>query len=172
MKPCASYTKAAAVFSPCRRWRYTLDRWWSPFAWHEGGRYANFLMLNPSTADETVLDPTVARCVGFARRWGYDGLVVTNIFACRGTDPKCLYAAEDPVGPENNEYVQKVARQASLVVCAWGVHGVLRGRGRQVAAMLTASEIPLYCLGVTKAGHPRHPLYLSNEVTPAPFTVP
>lgn len=168
----SGYTRTDAVLSPCKLYRYSLERWWSPFAWHEGGRYVAFTMLNPSTADSVKLDPTVTRCLGFAKSWGYDGLIVTNIFAYRSTDPKKLYDCTefmDPIGPDNNEYIQKIAKQASLVICAWGVHGELMDRGRQVVEMLTASEVELYCLGVTKGNHPRHPLYVKGTTKPERF---
>lgn len=159
----SEYTKSTAEFSDCKLYRYTLERWWSPQA---KGRYINFLMLNPSTADEFQLDPTVTRCVGFARKWGFGGLVVTNIFALRSTDPQRLREVEDPTGPHNDEAIQKVAKLAGLVVCAWGVHGAVGDRGRRVIEMLAASEVPLYCLGVTKDGFPRHPLYIRGDTRP------
>jgi hypothetical protein len=161
-----AYTISRAAFSGCLTYRYTLER-----GWRDGGlgRYLNFLMLNPSTADEIRLDPTVTRCVGYARRWGYDGLVVTNIFALRSTDPRRLREVEDPVGPHNDEHIQRVAKLAALVVCAWGTHGAFLDRGRRVVEMLTASENTLHCLGVTKDGHPRHPLYLRGDAVPVPL---
>ena len=160
------FTKSSADFSPCKLYRYSLERWWSPFA---QGRAACFCMLNPSTADQEKSDPTVARCIGFAQSWGFDGLIVTNIFAYRSTDPAGLTQIEDPIGPDNNEYIQKIAKQAAIVVCAWGIHGALMDRGRQVIEMLTASEVELYCLGVTKAGQPRHPLYVKGSTKPERF---
>lgn len=152
-----------AIFSPCRTWRYVLVRRWG------AGQVCNFLCLNPSTADEANDDPTVRRCIGFARKWGFGGLVVTNIFALRSTDPQALLEVEDPVGPDNDEAIQKIATLAELVVCAWGVHGDLLERHRRVIEMLTASEVSLYCLGVTKDGFPRHPLYIRGDTRPVPL---
>jgi len=155
-----SFTISQAEFSPCRRWRYTLTRQWSD------GEVINVIGLNPSTADETALDPTCRRCVGFARAWGFGAYVMTNIFAYRSTDPKGLLTVDDPVGPENDIAIRRVAFDANLVVAAWGVHGALHDRGAQVVKMLQEMGVTVLCLGTTKAGHPRHPLYLPKNVKP------
>lgn len=168
------YTSTTALFSPCKLYRYTLERWWSGLY---GARdYANFLMCNPSTADTETDDPTVRRAALFAKRWGYAGLIVTNIFAYRSTDPQKLYSdafgysvPHDIVGPENDTTIQEVAKDATLVVCAWGVHGKLLDRGKRVVEILKANSIPLYCLGVTKEGHPKHPLYTAAVTLPRRF---
>jgi len=152
---------SAALFSPCRTWRYTLTRQWGPLL-----PTVNFIGLNPSTADETTLDPTCRRCVGFARAWGFGTYVMTNIFAYRSTDPKALLAVEDPVGRENDAMIIEEAWGADLVVAAWGVHGALNDRGAQVTKMLQEIGVAVFCLGTTKAGHPRHPLYLPKNVKP------
>jgi len=160
----SEFTKSSAQFSPCKLYRYTLERWWSPFA---VGKYVNFVMLNPSTADATRLDPTVNRCVGFAQRWGYGGLIVTNIFALRSTDPKRLKKVDDPIGPDNDEAIVTAASRAALVICAWGnwgrlpTHGPYLSRSREVIERL--SDIELFCLGQTKAGFPKHPLYVRAD---------
>lgn len=161
------YTKSDARFSDCRTWRYTLERWWSPFAL---GRYVNFIMLNPSTADEVDSDPTVRRCLKFANDWGYDGCIVTNLFAYRATDPMALRDIQDPVGPSNNEAILNAAQGAARVVCAWGVHGAFLLRGRIVYDLLTARKIELSCIAKTKQGHPMHPLYLPATSRPGRFT--
>lgn len=146
--------EAGAIFSPCLTYRYNLWR-----RWDDDKPACGFIMLNPSTADENTLDPTLRRCVSFANQWGYGSLYVANIFALRSTDPKTLYASRDPVGPSNEAAIRAVAGLADLLVCAWGVHGALHGRGKEVREMLTAPR----CLGTTKDGHPRHPLYLPRD---------
>lgn len=123
-----------------------------------GPKRALFIMLNPSTADETKNDPTVRRCIGYARAWDYAFLTVCNIFALRSTDPKALYRHDDPVGPDNDMWIWQEADTADLVVCAWGTHGKLNGRDKQVTALLDGKT--LHTLGVTKDGHPKHPLYV------------
>lgn len=148
-------TLEPAVFSPCRTYRYVLRR---PVGL--GGGTCLFVMLNPSTADETVNDPTIRRCMGFARDWGYGLLLVANLFALRSTDPRALYAAEDPVGPENDRHILAAASEAGVVVCAWGNHGAHLDRGRAVASLLKGEGVEARCLGVTGTGQPRHPLYI------------
>lgn len=148
------------VFSPCRTYRYALWR-----EWPDGDGYAMFVGLNPSTADETRDDPTIRRCIAFAKAWGYAALCMTNLFAFRATDPKVMMAAGDPVGPENDAHLALLAREAGVVVAAWGTHGTHKRRADAVRSLLPA----LHCLATTKDGHPGHPLYLKSTLTPAPF---
>ncbi|HEY1197231.1 MAG TPA: DUF1643 domain-containing protein [Thermoplasmata archaeon] len=152
---------AGAVFDIDRLYRYSLWR-----VWNEKLPKVLFVMLNPSTADEKVLDPTVTRCVGYAKRWGYGGLLVGNLFALRATNPKRLYSARDPVGPTNDAALLGMLPDVELVVAAWGNYGGYLNRGPYVAKMLVRVE----ALGVTKNGHPAHPLYLRGEKAPAPFS--
>lgn len=155
-------TRAQALFDETQRYRYWLLRMWEPTL-----PVVNFLMLNPSTADQYQLDPTVTRCVRYAQRWGFGTLIVTNIFACRATDPKALYPLDDPVGPENDAYLLKAAAQADLRVVAWGTHGALGGRHEAVLTLLQA--YPLTALGITQAGFPKHPLYLRADAPVVPY---
>src|SRR5688572_11312536 len=124
-------------------------------------------MLNPSTADAVRDDPTIRRCIGFARTWGYRRLVVTNIFALRATLPAALRGAADPVGPGNDRFILRAAREADRVVCAWGVHGALGNREEEVLALLRG--LAMEHLGLTRGGHPRHPLYLPAQSQPRPL---
>jgi len=164
----ASTPVICATFSPDRTHRYS----WSCSSVGTRGEAcgsALFIMLNPSTADEWGPDPTVRRCIGFARAWGYMLLQIRNLFSLRSTDPRALYGAANPEGdPENLDRILYAAREnADIVVCAWGVHGALRGRGAAVAAALRAQGTRLhYLLGLTKNGHPCHPLYLRGDVKP------
>jgi hypothetical protein len=150
-----------AVFSPCYRYRYVLTR-----EWDGGTRTVNFIMLNPSTADALTDDPTIRRCIGFARQWGYRTLTVTNLYGLRATDPRELQRAEDPIGPDNHNTLIAQAGMADLVVCAWGSHGFARG---EVVRMELGNYAPLHHLGVTKAGAPRHPLYLAASTPLTPY---
>jgi hypothetical protein len=164
--------KFPAIFSPCRTWRYTLHREW----WSEDHHRVAFIGLNPSTADEVQDDPTVRRCIGFAKRWGYGGMFMLNIFGLRGMNPKVLYRAADPVGPENDRYILEVIRHPGTirVVTCWGNHGILRNRGQEVIRLIQEApglhrlpEFRLSRLGeLTKRGQPRHPLYLKGSLTP------
>ena len=122
-------------------------------------------MLNPSTADESSDDPTIRRCIGFARAWAYGGLEVVNLFALRATDPRELRVAADPIGGLNDAYLLDAAARATAMVIAWGAHGVFRSRGA-AALTLLSPRARLLALGWTNSGEPRHPLYLRRDVEP------
>ena len=157
-------TPSGATFSRCRRWRYLLWR-----CWDASKPVANFLMLNPSTADEVKLDPSCTRARNYAERWGYGALIVTNIFGWRSTDPAQLKQVKDPVGRGNDRAILQAAKEAGLVVCAWGNHGAHMGRARAVIALLHAEDVRLECLRTTGTGHPAHPLYLPGSLAPQLF---
>ncbi len=155
---------SSAVYSDCERYRYSLTRVWNPL-----GPRVMFVMLNPSTATEIRNDPTVERCERRARALGFGAFRVTNIFAWRATDPRQLRAAADPVGPGNDAAILQGADWADRIIAAWGNHGAHLGRGARVEAMLRKAGVPLLHLGLTRAGHPRHPLYVSYRRQPAPW---
>lgn len=123
-------------------------------------------MLNPSTADETVDDPTIRRCIGYAKSWNYGGVVVSNLFALRATDPRELKTAVDPIGPENDFALKTCMEESALCVCAWGNHGSLYGRSAAVRDILGPG---LHCLRVSKQGEPVHPLYQKRDLQPIVF---
>ncbi len=150
---------SGASFSACRRWRYLLWR-----RWNDSRPAANFLMLNPSTADETALDPTCSRARDYAERWGYGALIVTNVFAWRATDPAEMKAARDPIGAGNDRAILAAARESALVVCAWGNHGAHLGRAARVRELLARAAVPLHALRVNASGEPAHPLYLPGAL--------
>ena len=152
---------SGAVFSSCRRWRYLLWR-----RWDEKKPVANFLMLNPSTADEMQLDPTCSRARDYAGRWGYGALIVTNVFGWRSTDPDVMKAAKDPVGPGNDAAIVRAAKESALVVCAWGNHGSHLKRSLAVTKLLLEAKIKLHALRVNTNGEPAHPLYLPGNLRP------
>jgi hypothetical protein len=130
---------------------------------------ANFLMLNPSTADEVKLDPSCTRARLYAERWGYGALVVTNLFGWRATEPDDMKAAKDPVGAGNDRAILAAAREAAIVVCAWGNHGAHLGRSSKVKALLTKTN--LYMLRMNGSGEPAHPLYLPAAMRPTRFSL-
>ncbi len=152
-----------AVFSNDGLYRYLLSR-----SWGAGGRVV-FAMLNPSTADEMRDDPTVAKCGRYARAWGYGSLTVVNLFAWRSTNPHVLPKLDDPIGPANDTAIADAVTGSDLVVCAWGVHGGLRDRDREVLALIRGMGVTPHCLRVTKYGYAEHPLYLPGNLTPAPY---
>lgn len=155
-----AWSASGAKFSRCRRWRYLLWRRW------DEGPVANFLMLNPSTADEVKLDPSCTRARVYAERWGFGALIVTNLFGWRATDPDEMKAARDPVGRGNDAAILAAARGARLVLCAWGNHGLHRGRSEYVISHLREAGVNLHVLRMNGCGQPAHPLYLPGTLQP------
>lgn len=176
------YTEANATFDDDRIYRYTLLRRWAP------GPTCLWIMLNPSTADETRLDPTLRRCLGFTMAWkpepspprqeggrrfaigyvafpNFGAFEVCNLYAFRSTDPKGLWRADDPVGPNNDAAIQSAAKRASLVIVGWGVNAK-PDRERHVAQLLADVGVQPYALHIAKGGHPGHPLYLPETAQP------
>jgi hypothetical protein len=156
--------KRGAVLSPCSTYRYELTRRWA-----EGDDIVTWIMLNPSTADADVDDPTIRRCIDFSIRWGCAGLVVRNLFALRATDPRELGRHPDPVGPENDTYLTRPA--AGATIAAWGVSGghVAHERAGIVLDLLRARKTWPLCVALTHGGAPRHPLYLPATALPRPL---
>lgn len=161
-EPVVSIPGFPCAWSPDKLYRYALWRLWSNIA---APRYVLWVMLNPSTADETQDDPTIRRCVQFSKDWGYDGLCVCNLFAFRATDPADMKAAADPVGDDNDYWIARVSTDAALIVAAWGEHGIWQNRERAVRLLLPN----LHFLSLNKSGQPAHPLYLGGKLTPKPF---
>ena len=151
-----------AIFSEDRLYRYTLSR-----EWGESDNFCMFIGLNPSTADEKKDDPTIRRCVGFAKDWGYDSVFMVNLFSLRATDPKDMLSHPKPIGDSTNMWIQYLAEKAGIIVCAWGAHGRHLNRDKAVIQML--QPVKTYCLGVTKGGQPRHPLYIKADTKPVLF---
>lgn len=148
-----------AIISACGTYRYTLHRktrcvlrWNHP---------ALFIMLNPSTADAELDDPTIRRCISFAESFQCNSLTVVNLFALRSTDPKLLGTHPDPVGPENDKHIEEqvIKHRSGLIIAAWGANGFAAKRAKEVKLKFG----PFDCLGTTKDGSPRHPLYLSKD---------
>jgi hypothetical protein len=156
-------TRCGARFSRCRRWRYLLWRKWAE------GPVVNFLMLNPSTADEVKLDPSCTRARLYAERWGFGALIVTNLFGWRATDPDDMKAARDPVGTGNDLAIISAAMSSKLVICAWGNHGAYRERSKKVVELLKRKEVSLHALRLNRSGEPAHPLYLPGALGAAPW---
>ena len=154
----AKLAQDGAEFSDCGRYRYKLWR-----TWDDARPPVLFIMLNPATADAKRNDPTIRRCIGFARDWGFGGVRVGNLFAWRTPYPEVLRSVTDPVGQDNDGALHEMAGGAALVVAAWGVHGAWRDRAR---AFRQTFSHPLHALGITKAGEPAHPLRLRRTCRP------
>lgn len=174
------FDNGSAVISECGKYRYQLTRRISAKP-----KICLFIMLNPSTADASEDDPTIRRCMNFARDWDCGELIVVNLFAYRATDPKELRAPDtvDPVGPENLDWVTRAINRvtelyqgepAGPVVCAWGANGTYMDQDQTMLGWIEGLDsdfrpvIPM-CLKLTKAGHPGHPLYLKKDLKPIPL---
>lgn len=157
--------RKSAVISKCGEYRYRLTRYWGP------GAMLPFVMLNPSTADANIDDPTIRRCMGFAKRSGAGGIVVSNLYAFRATSPDDMMDAIEPTGPLNESYLRQIAVEAVAVhfpiVCSWGTHG--RDAAVWATQLFQHEGAQLVCLGKTKDGHPRHPLYVKGDQPLVPY---
>ena len=150
-----SFIYKNATFSSCRKYRYSLSR-----IWDKEKKYVLFIGLNPSTADEEVDDPTVRRCVNYAKNWGYGGFMMVNLFAYRTTLPSNLKKVKYPVGKDNDKYIVTLSKKADINVAAWGNNGNLYSRDKQVLILVPS----LMCLKINKSGQPAHPLYLKKDL--------
>lgn len=150
-----------AIISKCDQFRYVLTRGDVQY-----GRPLMFVMLNPSTADALTDDPTIRRCQGFAKDWGYDSIIIGNLYAFRTKSPAVLKEEGYLVGPDCDNLLSTWASKAETVVCAWGNHGQPK-RIQQVVKILTEAGHPeLFCLGTNKSGSPKHPLYIPKDMKP------
>jgi len=164
-EPHLSPPLGSALISNCGQYRYFLSRIWGD---QDCLNVVTFVGLNPSKADASFDDPTLRRCMNFAKSWGYSGLWMVNLFAFRATEPKEMMCANDPIGPDNEKHLAEAILGARLVVAAWGVGGGFKGRDQEVLERYGKGG-RFSCLGLTKGGKPRHPLYLKK--TSIPFTM-
>lgn len=152
--------------SACGTYRYQLVREWS------AGNLLPFVMLNPSTADANSDDPTIRRCIGFAKREGATGIVVYNLYAFRATSPADIKTAANPYGPDNDGWLMNLSRWAGdngkSIVCAWGTNASENAVKRATKIFATFGAMTA-CLGKTKDGHPKHPLYVRGDAPLVPF---
>ncbi len=160
--------KTEAVFSPCMAYRYWLEGKWSDspalIVW----------MLNPSTADQSRLDPTIAGLIKRAKAWGYGAVVVINLFAYRATDPGDMKKAADPIGPANDLFTDIALARAYdsgfPVICGWGNHGGHMERSDWARAIAAERGASLAAFNITASGQPQHPLYIPHDIRPQPWT--
>ena len=151
---------ADAILSADRNYRYVLSR-----IWDEKKAMVVFIGLNPSIADENIDDPTIIRCINFAKSWGYGGLFMLNLFAFRATKPSDMFNQVDPIGIENDKYIEEYSNKADKVICAWGNHGRYMQRSQDILNQIDNA----YYLKLNKSGEPAHPLYLKLELNPILF---
>ena len=152
--------KKSAIISECGLYRYELKR-----TWDDTKPWVLFVCLNPSTADHQTDDNTSRVCINYAKRWGYGGLVIANLFAYRSTDKSYLYKVTDPVGPDNDKHLARLSNSAIETVCAWTDDGAYKDRDVIVLKMLKDPK----CLTKLKSGRPGHPLYKKKELKPIPL---
>jgi len=152
--------KSRAIISECGKYRYSLSR-----IWDDDKPMVLFVMLNPSTADGDQDDPTIRRCIGFAKSWGYGGLWVGNLLAYRATNPKDLKSVADPFGPDNEIHLMQMAIEADLLVCAWGNPNITKNMMHRTKLITGLGLVPHF-LELSKDGTPKHPLYLKSNLKP------
>ena len=146
-----------AVISDCGTYRYLLRR-----AWNHDQPRALFVMLNPSTADAKIDDPTIRSCIRLCKSWSYGSFEVINLFGLRSTEPNVLLKARSPVGPDNDNIAEGAIGRSDISICAWGAHKVAKRRNRKMWELIIRHRPAAFCLGTTKAGAPKHPLYIKN----------
>jgi len=149
--------KTDAKLSECRKYRFALWR-----TWNEEKPYVMIIGLNPSTADEIENDPTITRCINFAKSWGFGGICMVNLFAYRATSPSEMMSSNDPVGAENDKWLTMLAKDAGIVVAAWGNDGTHLDRSSKIKKLLPN----LHYIKMNKSGEPAHPLYLKADLRP------
>lgn len=157
--------KGTALISDCKKYRYILSR-----VWDSSLPSVTFLMLNPSTADETNDDPTIRRCIAYAKRWGFGHLDVVNLFAYRATNPKDLLICEDPIGDMNKYSLFTAAKTGIYTVCAWGNSPIISKLMKKFPNYKPLQDLEnLKYLELSKDGTPKHPLYLKKNLEPLDF---
>ena len=149
-----------ANISKDKIYRYTLSR-----TWDSTKPTVLFIGLNPSIADENIDDPTITRCINFAKDWGYGTLLMANLFAFRSTYPKDIYLIDDPIGKDNDHYLLECVKQSDLIIACWGNNGTYMDREKIIKELVPN----LYCLQKNKNGTPQHPLRLPRDINPIPF---
>ncbi len=152
--------KKDAILSEDRKYRYVLSR-----IWDESKSMVMIIGLNPSTADETIDDPTIVRCIDFAKNWGYGGIYMLNLFAFRATLPKDMFSTENPIGDENDKFIEKYSKLSDKVICAWGNDGKYKNRSQEVLSKIKNK----YYLKLNQTNEPAHPLYLRKDLIPIKF---
>lgn len=154
-----------AILSSCKKHRLQLWR-----EWDFNLPKVLFIMLNPSTADHEQDDPTLRRCIDFAKQWGYGGLYIGNLYSLRAADPKTLVKVSKFNHRDNHKHIVSIAQQCQLVVCAWGNYPIIKKLGTPLNILKQLNQ-KLHCIDLSKTGTPKHPLYLKKSLTPIPFVL-
>jgi hypothetical protein len=162
-----SAIERSASFDPMGRYRYRLGRRWS-----RAGPHLVIIMLNPSRADSSLDDPTLRRCIGLAKGWGFGAITVVNLFAYRSPHPQVLRQVSDPIGPDNDAAITDATHQGDQILLAWGNGGSWLGRDRTIFNLLAPWQAKCHCLGLNRTGQPRHPLYVPHSSSLHPWVTP
>lgn len=161
-----------ARISDCGLYRYILSRRWESLFSDD---IIGWIMLNPSTATAETNDPTIRRCINFAKGWGCGGIDVVNLFSYRATRPADLEAKAadsfDVIGPSNDEAIMHMLLNRRIIIAAWGGHKIFEDRKRKVCKMASDIGVKLMCMGTTEDGSPKHPLYLPNDTVAIPYAL-
>ena len=155
-----SYIHQGAKLDATGKYRYLLERAWS---WDKAFPSIAFIGLNPSTADADVDDPTIRKCVTLSKNLGFGSLYMLNLFAFRATKPEDMFAADDPIGKWNDEWIRIVTKECEKVIVCWGNYGATNQRDLEVLRLLEENNTEYYAFGINKNGTPKHPLYLKND---------
>lgn len=165
-RPWDSQYRVSAILDDTKQYRYQFS-----CEWGDGKRFVTFVMLNPSKGNQEQEDPTLKKCISYAKKWGYDGLNVVNLFAYISTEPTELKHQIDPVGPDNDRHVLEAIQNSEIVIAAWGQSirsGFVKMRIQETLELL--SSVDVYTLDLTVCGEfPKHPLYLRGDLTPKLF---
>lgn len=151
--------KKGAYISSCKKYRYQLYRSWDPKK-----KLCSFIMLNPSTADDKIDDPTIRRCIGYAKKFGFGSMYVINLFAYRTPNKNILKEINDPIGPENDKIVEEIANKSDIIILAQGNDGKYKNRSKEILNKLSKNRYKIYCLKLSKLNEPCHPLYLRYDI--------
>ena len=154
-----------AILSSCKKHRLQLWR-----EWNSNLPKVLFIMLNPSTADHEQDDPTLRRCMDFAKQWGYGGLYIGNLYSFRAADPRTLLKVSKFSHRDNYKHISTMAQQCQLLVCAWGNYPIIKKLGTPLNILKQLNQ-KLHCIALSKTGTPKHPLYLKKSLTPIPFVL-
>ncbi len=154
--------KTDAILSKNRKYRYVLSR-----IWDESKPTVMIIGLNPSTADETENDPTIIKCIDFAKSWGYGGVYMLNLFGFRATKPKDMFNTDEPIGQDNDKYIEEYSKICDKVICAWGNDGSYKNRSKDILSKIENT----YYLKLNQTGEPAHPLYLKGDLIPIKFEI-
>lgn len=156
--------ESSAIISDCLNYRFLLTRKWETNLFNEFSGDICFIMLNPSTADSNIDDPTLRRCINFSKNWGFSTLRIVNLFAYRASNPDILKKINNPIGEHNDNYIINAATNSNKTIIAWGNNGNLFDRANSVLELLSEKKINSFAIQLTNSNQPKHPLYIKKDI--------